>query len=88
MYYNSSDPLLTKEQAAVYLQISSPTVDRLIKAGTLQPVRVGRSVRFTREYLESYIQSQENPLLKNLKIGEIVLPKEQHEEFKKNFPNQ
>ena len=45
--------LLTKEEAAVYLQISFSNLDRLIRQGILKPIKVGRSVRFTRQALEN-----------------------------------
>lgn len=45
--------LLTKEQAATFLQVSYPALNRLIKKGIITPVRLGRNVRFTKEALEN-----------------------------------
>lgn len=44
-------PLLTKEAAAVFLQISTPSLDRWVKEGKITPIKIGRTVRFSRESL-------------------------------------
>lgn len=50
--------LLTKRQAADYLSTSRRTVERLVAAGLLLPVRLGqRQVRFHREELDLFIES-------------------------------
>jgi excisionase family DNA binding protein len=54
----AEEQLLTKEQAAVYLQISSPTLDRLVKDEQIIPVRIGRNVRFKKEALDNIKQPQ------------------------------
>ena len=51
----SQDQLLTLQQAADRLQISMSTIRRLIKAGKLQAVRIGRNLRVRPADLEAYI---------------------------------
>ena len=50
--------LLTLERAAETLAISARTVRRLIDAGELAPVRIGRSVRLSAADLTAYIDRQ------------------------------
>jgi excisionase family DNA binding protein len=47
--------LLTIKQAAEYLTISVSTLKRLLAVGAVTSVRIGRSVRFTHEDLDNYI---------------------------------
>jgi len=48
--------LLTKREAARYLRVSEPTLDRLRKQGELHAVKVGCQIRFRiREDLQSYL---------------------------------
>jgi excisionase family DNA binding protein len=47
--------LLTVEDAAVQLSVSSRTVWRLIGLGELETVRIGKSVRVTRASLERFV---------------------------------
>lgn len=51
----SQDQLLTLQQAADRLQISMSTIRRLIKAGKLQAVQIGRNLRIRPADLEAYI---------------------------------
>lgn len=51
----SQDQLLTLQQAADRLQISMSTIRRLINAGKLQAVRIGRNLRIRPADLEAYI---------------------------------
>jgi excisionase family DNA binding protein len=48
----SIDRLLTKAEASTFLQVSKPTLDRLVKSGVIKAIKIGRSVRFTRETLQ------------------------------------
>lgn len=50
--------LLTREQAAAYLQISTKTLDRYIKNGNLKPIRVGHLIRFPENVLSVAITLQ------------------------------
>ena len=48
-------PLLSIQDVAIFLNVSTKTVRRLIDRGTLAAVRVGRSVRIRHEVLAVYI---------------------------------
>ena len=50
--------LLTLERAAEALSVSPRTVRRLIDAGHLAPVRIGRSVRLSAVDLHAYVDRQ------------------------------
>ena len=47
-----------KAEAAAYLSISEMTLLRLVRAGEVPHTRVGRSLRFTKESLDAYLQRQ------------------------------
>ena len=47
--------LLTNDEAAAMLHIGRTTLYQLVWSGRLTPVRIGRSVRFTREQLEAFV---------------------------------
>lgn len=49
--------LLSRRQAAGVLSISEPTLDRLVGAGELIPLRVGRRVLFRVSDIESFIEA-------------------------------
>ena len=51
--------LLRKRQAAEELQVGERTLDRLVQAGAITPVRIGRSVRFSKEGLRGFIKARE-----------------------------
>ncbi len=48
--------MLTLEEVANELRVSVQTVRRLIEAGQLRAVRVGRQLRVKREDLDDYIR--------------------------------
>ena len=50
--------LLTLEEAGARLSVSARTVRRLIDAGDLAPVRIGRAVRLSTADLSAYIARQ------------------------------
>lgn len=50
--------LYTKEQTAVYLQISTRTLDRYIKEGLIIPIRIGSQVRFPENVLSAISTTQ------------------------------
>ncbi|WP_081763585.1 helix-turn-helix domain-containing protein [Imhoffiella purpurea] len=52
---NSEPLLLTIDHAAKRLSISSRTMWRLVEAGELVPVRIGRSVRLRSSDLQDYV---------------------------------
>jgi excisionase family DNA binding protein len=51
------NPLLTIPQAAFLLNVSRRTVYRLIDAGNLERVKIGRSARVTAASLNLYLKS-------------------------------
>lgn len=55
-------PLITREEAAKLLNISTGTLDRLAAAGHISSVRVSsRCIRYTSEALEAYVSERSNP---------------------------
>ena len=48
--------LLTPEEAADFLSISSRTIKRLVSDGSLPAIRVRNSMRFRLQDLEKYIE--------------------------------
>lgn len=52
------DTFLTTEEVLDYLQVNLRTVYRLIKAGTIPAVRVGRQWRFRRADLDAWLDGQ------------------------------
>ncbi len=52
-----SDALLTREEAADRLRISTRTLDDLEASGRLQAVRIGRRVLYHPDTLDAYIRS-------------------------------
>lgn len=52
------DTFLTTEEVIEYLQVNLRTVYRLIKAGRLPAVRVGRQWRFRKSDLDAWLESQ------------------------------
>ena len=53
----SEDKLLTLQQVADRLQVSMSTVRRLIDAGKLKTVRIGRNLRVRPDDLKTYIET-------------------------------
>jgi len=51
------DPLWDVDQVAEYLNVSRRTVDTLIAAGELRPMRVGRQRRFDPKTIDAYLRS-------------------------------
>jgi excisionase family DNA binding protein len=52
------DAFLTTEEVLDYLQVNLRTVYRLIKAGKIPAVRVGRQWRFKRADLDAWLEGQ------------------------------
>ncbi len=52
------DSFLTTEEVLAYLQVNLRTVYRLIKAGKLPAVRVGRQWRFRRRDIDAWLERQ------------------------------
>ena len=53
------DPLLSRSEAARYLGTSTVTLDRLARAGDLNPTRVGARPRYRVSELERYLTEEE-----------------------------
>lgn len=53
----SRERLLTVAEVAEHMRVSSMTVYRLIKAGSLHAVRVGKNYRIRTSDLDDYLQS-------------------------------
>ena len=54
----ANDGFLTTEEVLEYLQVNLRTVYRLIKAGKIPAVRVGRQWRFRKTDLDAWLESQ------------------------------
>jgi excisionase family DNA binding protein len=52
------EPFLTTEEVLEYLQVNLRTVYRLIKAGKIPAVRVGRQWRFRKSDIDAWLESQ------------------------------
>ena len=54
-----NEPFLTTDEVLEYLQVNLRTVYRLIKAGKIPAVRVGRQWRFRRSDIDAWLVSQQ-----------------------------
>src|SRR6266496_2650032 len=55
------ETFLTTEEVLEYLQVNLRTVYRLIKAGKIPAVRVGRQWRFRKRDIDAWLDSQQRP---------------------------
>jgi excisionase family DNA binding protein len=55
------DSFLTTEEVLAYFQVNLRTVYRLIKAGKLPAVRVGRQWRFRKRDIDAWLEGQRTP---------------------------
>jgi excisionase family DNA binding protein len=55
-------PLLTRGEAAQFLNVSDQTVYRILRRGELPAYRVGHSIRISQVALENYLRAQSPPL--------------------------
>lgn len=53
----TATPLLDYFETGSYLHVSPRMVRKLVAAGELKPVRIGRSVRFERDELDRFISA-------------------------------
>lgn len=51
-------PLLTIDEAAAILRLSRRSIERLVAAGELRPVRFGRRVLFTERELAAFVDAR------------------------------
>ena len=56
----TASPLLTRQESAERLSQSVRTVDKLIEAGELPVVRIGRSIRIRPSAIEYFIEARES----------------------------
>lgn len=56
----SPDELLTVREIAAHLKVSTATVYKIVEAGQLRTIRVGESIRCTREDLSQYLTRSTN----------------------------
>ena len=54
---NLESPFLNKQQACHYLGISNNTLDSWVKRG-LPAIKIGRTIRFNKEAINSWLYSQ------------------------------
>jgi excisionase family DNA binding protein len=57
----AEEGFLTTEEVLEYLQVNLRTVYRLIKAGKIPAVRVGRQWRFRKRDIDAWLESQQRP---------------------------
>jgi excisionase family DNA binding protein len=60
-HLGSDDVFLTTEEVLEYLQVNLRTVYRLIKAGKIPAVRVGRQWRFRKRDIDAWLDGQQSP---------------------------
>jgi excisionase family DNA binding protein len=53
-----TQPMLTRDDTAAYLAVSTRTLDRLVQAGELRAYRIGGHRRFRIEDIDSFITSK------------------------------
>lgn len=56
--HNASSQLLTTDEVLAYLKVTPRTIYRLIRAGEIPALRVGRQWRFRRSDLDAWLDSQ------------------------------
>jgi excisionase family DNA binding protein len=54
----TDEPFMTTEEVIEYLQVNARTVYRLVKAGKLPAVRVGRQWRFRKRDIDSWLENR------------------------------
>ncbi len=55
-------PLLSRAEAAEFLNVSPQTVYRILRRGELPAFRVGHAIRISQVDLENYLRAQSPPL--------------------------
>lgn len=67
----ADDHFLTTEEVLDYLQVNLRTIYRLIKAGKIPAVRVGRQWRFRKQDIDAWLNGNRS----NLKAGQVERPR-------------
>lgn len=52
-----TDDLLTKEQLAKRLHLSARSIERLVAAGELRALKIGRAIRFDPRDVQAYLDA-------------------------------
>jgi len=60
-HLGNDDVFLTTEEVLEYLQVNLRTIYRLIKAGKIPAVRVGRQWRFRKRDIDAWLDGQQSP---------------------------
>lgn len=68
------ETFLTTEEVLEYLQVNLRTVYRLIKAGKIPAVRVGRQWRFRKSDIDAWLDSQQTRPARPAPSGDPVVP--------------
>ena len=63
------DPWLTTDEVLAYLNVNLKTVYRLLKAGKLPAVRVGRQWRFKKRDLDAFLLARAEPIAEAHHLG-------------------
>ena len=70
----SDENFLTTEEVLDYLQVNLRTVYRLIKAGKIPAVRVGRQWRFRKRDIDAWLESSRPGLWDSRYYSVILFP--------------
>ena len=54
------DQILTVEEVAAYLRLSTATIYRMALAGEMPAKRIGRSWRFSQTLIDEWLRAQDN----------------------------
>lgn len=66
---NQPTPLLTVEDLATYLCVSTKTVRRMVDAREITHIRVGRAIRFRQEDVDEYLNRE---IVEAQPLGEVA----------------
>lgn len=56
--YNDMPDILTISELQMVLRVGRSTAYRLVKSKDIQSIRIGRSIRIPKQFVEKYLQSQ------------------------------
>jgi excisionase family DNA binding protein len=73
LHLPSDEVFLTTEEVLEYLQVNLRTVYRLIKAGKIPAVRVGRQWRFRKRDIDAWLDTQRTHMPQAMTCAECLL---------------
>jgi excisionase family DNA binding protein len=76
-HFPTDEVFLTTEEVLEYLQVNLRTVYRLIKAGKIPAVRVGRQWRFRKRDIDAWLDSQRTHQMGNATPAVVATPTRQ-----------